>query len=200
MTCSNVRKKNIGELPETEKQKKKGLTAEQHLLCSPRVYGFAMRLKEWVQMLVTNVKEISQDDKDSAWRKLELPEKSKKLLKTLVTQHSKDDAVLQDLIPGKGNGLIVLLHGPPGVGKTLTAESLAILSGKPLYSVSMSDVGTSAEVVEENLVRVFELATHWKALLLFDEADVFLGSRSMENLQRNSLVCSLFFRSLVIHR
>jgi SpoVK/Ycf46/Vps4 family AAA+-type ATPase len=45
--------------------------------------------------------------------------------------------------------------------------------------------------VEQNLVRVFELATHWNAILLFDEADVFLESRSLKDLRRNSLVSTL---------
>jgi MoxR-like ATPase len=36
------------------------------------------------------------------------------------------------LIVGKGNGLILLLHGGPGTGKTLTAESIAEVAEKPL--------------------------------------------------------------------
>ncbi len=31
------------------------------------------------------------------------------------------DSMRDDLIAGKGNGLIMLLHGGPGTGKTLTA-------------------------------------------------------------------------------
>jgi SpoVK/Ycf46/Vps4 family AAA+-type ATPase len=193
-SCLGLRKKCIGELERGESSKKKKpqkLTRDMHLLCPPRVFGFALRQKVWVQMLVDNVKEMDQKDKETAYKKLELDSKSKNILKTLVLQHSNETNKIDDLIPGKGNGLIVLLHGPPGVGKTLTAESLALLSGKPLYSVSMSDVGTSPTVVEKNLIRVFELATHWKALLLFDEADVFLGTRTLDNLRRNSLVSVL---------
>lgn len=55
----------------------------------------------------------------------------------------------------------------------------------------MSDVGTSAGVVEVNLGRVFELATQWKAILLFDEADIFLETRSVNDLLRNTLVSVL---------
>jgi SpoVK/Ycf46/Vps4 family AAA+-type ATPase len=193
-SCLGLRKKCIGELERGESSKKKKpqkLTRDMHLLCPPRVFGFALRQKVWVQMLVDNVREMDQKDKETAYEKLELDKKSKNILKTLVLQHSNETNKIDDLIPGKGNGLIVLLHGPPGVGKTLTAESLALLSGKPLYSVSMSDVGTSPTVVEKNLIRVFELATHWKALLLFDEADVFLGTRTLDNLRRNSLVSVL---------
>jgi SpoVK/Ycf46/Vps4 family AAA+-type ATPase len=193
-SCLGLRKKCIGELERGDSSKKKKpqkLNRDMHLLCPPRVFGFALRQKVLVQMLVDNVKEMDQKDKETAYKKLELDSKSKNILKTLVLQHSNETNKIDDLIPGKGNGLIVLLHGPPGVGKTLTAESLALLSGKPLYSVSMSDVGTSPTVVEKNLIRVFELATHWKALLLFDEADVFLGTRTLDNLRRNSLVSVL---------
>jgi SpoVK/Ycf46/Vps4 family AAA+-type ATPase len=111
-------------------------------------------------------------------------------LRNLVTQHAKSE-VIEDVIRGKGKGLVVLLHGPPGVGKTLSAESLAILTDKPLYSVSMADIGLSPRTVESNLRRIFELATHWKAILLFDEADVFLEARSLEDVRRNSLVSTL---------
>ncbi len=53
------------------------------------------------------------------------------------------------------------------------------------------DVGTSPVLVETNLLRIFEIATHWKALLLFDEADIFLEQRSLQDLERNSLVSVL---------
>lgn len=43
-------------------------------------------------------------------------------------------------------GTIFLLHGPPGVGKTLTAEAIAELLHKPLYVVSMGELGTTPEV------------------------------------------------------
>lgn len=32
---------------------------------------------------------------------------------------------MDDIIKGKGTGLILLLHGSPGTGKTLTAERYA---------------------------------------------------------------------------
>ena len=56
--------------------------------------------------------------------------------------------------------------GAPGVGKTLTAESVASLVGKPLFSVGVSDIGLEGQRVEMNLQRVFELAGLWEAVLL----------------------------------
>lgn len=34
----------------------------------------------------------------------------------------KSSVKMDDIIVGKGNGLVILLHGSPGTGKTLTAE------------------------------------------------------------------------------
>ncbi|KAI9814172.1 MAG: hypothetical protein M1827_003338 [Pycnora praestabilis] len=187
--CVGLRKEIIHDLPRTldEIKRDKRLTEIQCLLCPPRVFGFGMRGKLWMQLLVDN---------------LELDNKSKDILKTLILQHSRNVDSIDDIIPGKGDGLIVLLHGPPGVGKTLTAESLAKLTGKPLCTVSMTDVGTSPTVVEKNLLRVFSLATHWKALVLFEEADIFLETRSLQDLRRNSLVSVLlrileYFRGIL---
>ncbi|KAI8305743.1 ATPase [Colletotrichum sp. SAR11_59] len=100
---------------------------------------------------------------------------------------------MTDIIKGKGKGLVILLHGPPGVGKTLTAESVAQLAGKPLFSVGVSDIGLKPAEVEQNLEALFELAANWRAVLLFDEADVFLESRSSHtsDLNRNALVSVL---------
>ena len=56
--------------------------------------------------------------------------------------------------------------GPPGVGKTSTAETVAIAACKPLFSISVADVGTKAKKVEANLAKLFDLATSWRAILL----------------------------------
>lgn len=194
--CATQRKDIIGPLTRFEKlRSKKGkrpeLTDQQRLICCPRVFGFMVREKKWAQFRLENIREIDHKARSEAFQQLELDKDTKAMLSNLVQQHSKSYTLINDLIPGKGNGLIVLLHGPPGVGKTLTAESLALQSGKPLYSVTMSDVGTSPESVEENMKRVFELSTRWKALLLFDEADIFLERRSLNDLARNSLVSVL---------
>jgi hypothetical protein len=57
--------------------------------------------------------------------------------------------------------------------------------------MSAGELGLSASTVEHNLSDVLELVTEWKAVLLLDEADVFLEQRTVDSLERNKLVSSL---------
>jgi SpoVK/Ycf46/Vps4 family AAA+-type ATPase len=82
----------------------------------------------------------------------------------VVQNHEK--AEFWDLVEGKGKGLVILLHGPPGVGKTLTAETLARATGKPLLSVSTAEIGIEPIQAERNFTDIFEDASRWKAILL----------------------------------
>jgi len=112
-------------------------------------------------------------------------------------QHSGDgqNEEFDDIIKGKGQGLVVVLHGPPGSGKTLTAEATAELTHRPLYAVSSGELGTDAYDLEEKLSSILDIAATWRCVLLLDEADVFLEKRNMHDLQRNALV-SIFLRLL----
>lgn len=91
--------------------------------------------------------------------------------------------------------MIILLCGPPGVGKTLTAESVAEQMRVPLYMMSAGDLGLDPRGVESKLTEILQMCTRWKAVLLLDEADVFLEQRSLHELERNKLV-SIFLRVL----
>ena len=84
--------------------------------------------------------------------------------------------------------------GPPGVGKTLTAECIADLYERPLFSVTSGDLGTNPEDIEAKLHQIFDYAVKWNAVLLLDEADVFLAERNLEDLDRNALVSGEFCR------
>jgi SpoVK/Ycf46/Vps4 family AAA+-type ATPase len=103
-----------------------------------------------------------------------------------------------DIITGKGGGCVFLLHGPPGTGKTLTAEAIADLLQRPLYSVTVGELGISPTELEEKLGQILELASCWNAVLLIDEADIFLERRSENDIHRNAMV-GIFLRLLEYH-
>lgn len=102
---------------------------------------------------------------------------------------ANDDMIFNDIVEGKGEGTLFLLFGPPGVGKTLTAEAMAESLHLPLYSVSMGELGTSADVLEERLGGVLALCAQWGALVLLDEAEILLERRSKGDVVRNAMVC-----------
>ena len=62
----------------------------------------------------------------------------------------------------------------------------------PLYMISAGDLGLDSSDVESSLSNVLEMSTKWNAVLLLDEADVFLEQRSARDLERNKLVSSRF--------
>ncbi len=54
--------------------------------------------------------------------------------------------------------------------------------------LTSSDIGTNPREVEGNLTRNFKRAASWGAVLLIDEADIFMERRTTTDLNRNSLV------------
>jgi len=100
-----------------------------------------------------------------------------------------------DFIQHKGEGIIILLCGPPGVGKTLTAEAIAEKSRVPLYMLSAGELGSTPKALESALNNALMCCQLWGAMLLLDEADVFLEARSSNSLERNELV-AIFLRQL----
>ena len=70
-------------------------------------------------------------------------------------------------------------------------ESVADFCEKPLVKIDAGDLGTSTESVEKGISDIFHLAEKWHAVLLLDEADVFLEQRQTSDLNRNSLVSGI---------
>ncbi|KAI1389583.1 P-loop containing nucleoside triphosphate hydrolase protein [Hypoxylon trugodes] len=172
----------------------KSLSEEHYVLCSPTVKGFDFQAKEWVYLYVDDVKDIVWNM--DAFGQLVLPqEEYKEIIWAFVEAQLSGSDNFDDIVKGKGKGVILLLSGEPGTGKTLTAESVAEAMNKPLYSMSAGELGIEAGEVEKNLRQVLELSTRWGAVLLLDECDVFLERRTTADLHRNKLV-SVFLRLL----
>ena len=169
-------------------------------LCPPRLLGYALDNKSTVQFKLSSAKRLSSKKDTEAYdNELQLKQAQKDMLLALVDQHESGEEgpnIIGDIISEKGRSLVILLHGPPGVGKTLTAETVAKATGKPLLVVSVAEVGLKAEKAEAKLEQLFDLAAKWEAILLVDEADVFLESRSSDaDPERNALV-SVLLRAL----
>ena len=108
-------------------------------MCYPTLLGFSFVAKVWGEIDVSKVTEIAYDE--DAFASLVLAPEKKTLIHSLVTNYQTG---FTDVISGKGGGCIFLLHGQPGTGKTLTAEAIAELLHRPLYSVSLGELFMSA--------------------------------------------------------
>ncbi|KAJ4268901.1 hypothetical protein NW762_002972 [Fusarium torreyae] len=154
--------------------------------------GFDLRRKKWVDLEVDQIRDVTWNRQ--AFSSLVADDDMKELVLALVT-NQLDAERNTDLIESKGSGLIMLLHGSPGTGKTFTAESVAEIAKKPLYPVTCGDIGTEPREVEKYLESVFHLGKIWDCVVLLDEAEVFLEQRTLQDLKRNALV-SVFLRAL----
>ena len=174
-----------------------------HVL-SNTIPGFVLGSRRWASLNVANLKPV-ETNKD-AFKDLVLENDIKTTVKALIGKFatgSKADRQLQpwntDLVQNKGEGRIFLLHGTPGVGKTCTAECIAELSNRPLIAITSGDLGTDSYRVESNLNYFLDLGQRYGALLLLDEADVYLERRRSKDITRNGLV-SIFLRALEYYR
>ncbi|KAK0627316.1 P-loop containing nucleoside triphosphate hydrolase protein [Immersiella caudata] len=146
-------------------------TDEQCLLARPWVKGMDFVKKEWGIFFVDGLSDVEWNDQPF------------------------ENLEYDDFVATKGRGLMILMFGPPGVGKTFTAEAVSEKARVPLYSIGAGMLGSDPSDVEAELGRVLKLCTMWNAMLLIDEADVFLGARTNKGLVRNELV-SIFLTKL----
>ncbi|KAI1097241.1 P-loop containing nucleoside triphosphate hydrolase protein [Jackrogersella minutella] len=176
------------------------LQDEDLIITNAMVRGFAFSTKNFLEFFVENLSPIRWDE--TYFEQLVLNASIKKTVQAMVTMHANRGQAgtgVDDIVEGKGKGLVMVLHGPPGVGKTLTAECVAESVHRPLYMVSAGDLGTDSYNLEVTLGRIMDIATTWGAVLLIDEADVFLERRSLHDLHRNAMV-TVFLRVLEYYR
>ncbi|KAF8186777.1 hypothetical protein BJ912DRAFT_451923 [Pholiota molesta] len=93
------------------------ISDEDLLLAPATVFGFSLSDKVWLQFNVEKIQDV--DWNTDAFANLVLPGERKHLLQSLVEAHHKEIG-FDDFIKDKGQGLVVNLFGPPGVGKTFS--------------------------------------------------------------------------------
>ncbi|KAI1485396.1 P-loop containing nucleoside triphosphate hydrolase protein [Biscogniauxia mediterranea] len=102
---------------------------------------------------------------EDCFDKLVLDPTPKRTVEAPVAMHAREGRnapeAFDDIIRGKGKGLAMVLHGPPGVGKTLTAECAAESVHRPLYMVSAGDLGTDSIALESQLRHIMDITARW---------------------------------------
>jgi ATP-dependent 26S proteasome regulatory subunit len=144
-----------------------GLRDNDYLICTYWINGYSLTLKRWCQMAVETMDDVQWNHE--AFQKLVMDEDRRALIHALVKAHRNDTTTFDDIIANKGQGLVGLLSGPPGVGKTLTAEAVSEVTERPLYMVSAGELGIEADEVDKRLGVILDITRRWGCVLLIDE-------------------------------
>jgi ATPase family associated with various cellular activities (AAA) len=177
---------------------------DEALLCPCELFAFVLRTRLWSVLHVDKLNNL--EGTTNGFDGLVLPAGHKQTLLAMFECHIKGNNELLtarnsiDVVRGKGEGLVILLHGEPGVGKTSTAECIARYTRRPLLPMACGDLGASPEVVEVELMRILGLAQLWGAVLLLDEADVFLQRRDKGTSLSRNMIVSVFLRVLEYYK
>lgn len=170
---------------------------------SDLIPAFVLGERRWAMLKIEDLRDVKHDRE--AFKYLVLDDEIKLAVKALIGKFANAEGKVSpwpsDFVKNKGEGRIFLLHGSPGVGKTCTAECVAELTHRPLLALTSGDISTSGSTssVERNLAFFLRLGERYGALVLLDEADVYLEERRTRDLYRNGLV-SIFLRALEYYR
>lgn len=112
---------------------------EEYLLLPGHIQGYALGRKQWLAFDLISF--LENDPDDHPWENLVIDDADLLMVKSIAGDHRGSDILpwTADFIPGKGQGQVVMLHGPPGVGKCLSVlasydseELLTLVQAKPL--------------------------------------------------------------------
>jgi hypothetical protein len=155
----------------------------------PFILMFHLDLHHYVWTHVEDVKPYAYQP--DLKQKLVLPEEQTDLIDILTAEM---DVLMDDIVAGKSGGTTVLCAGPPGVGKTLTAEVYSEIVRRPLYRVHSGQLGLNVAAMENSLKEALLRAQRWGAVMLIDEADVYI-KRRQDDMTMNAVV-GVFLRVL----
>lgn len=85
------------------------LSEEQRMICSPLVRGYALKEKVWLNFFVNAVQDI--EFSNHAFDSLVLPKNQKELILGFTATQQSYCSQFDDVIQGKGRGIILLLCG-----------------------------------------------------------------------------------------
>ncbi|KAF2803548.1 uncharacterized protein BDZ99DRAFT_526473 [Mytilinidion resinicola] len=111
------------------------------LVLPPTIVGFDMEEKSWVWLYVHNLADVIWNCDAFDW--LVIGAERKELIRSLISTRATNGACFLDFVAGKGEGLTMLFHGPPGTVLLLDEADVFL------------DQRTGADLRRDSLVSVF---------------------------------------------
>ncbi len=175
------------EVEESQKEIPKGMFTALPIHAFVLMFHLELHHYIWVHVEDMQLYEYKPELRE----KLVLPREQTDLIDILTAEM---DVLMDDIVAGKSGGTTVLCCGPAGVGKTLTAEVYSEIIKRPLYRVHSGQLGLNVAAMETALKDVLTRAQRWGAIMLIDEADVYIKKRD-DNIATNAVV-GVFLRVL----
>ncbi|KAF4880300.1 Spastin [Colletotrichum siamense] len=169
-----------------------GWTDFDYLTCPPTLVAFLLDENVWANIYVEHLTDIVWPENPFGSLELEI---GKKALIQDLTRRFKTNGSHPDTGGGQGGNLVIFLTGPPGVGKTLTAEVVAEEAQRPLYRISAGELSFDPSDLEKQLGDIFLLARRWGAIILIDEAGMLMTKRQASTSAQHATVTA-FLRLL----
>ncbi|THU97976.1 hypothetical protein K435DRAFT_886721 [Dendrothele bispora CBS 962.96] len=124
-------------------------TDNDYLLFPAKVHGYSLSDQDWLEFCLDDITEGTWNP--SIFNSFELGANNKYTICALIESQCNERARFDVFVPGKGRGLIFNLRGPPGVGKTFTAEATSEVTRSPLDMIGVGDLGTHAGDLDQGV-------------------------------------------------
>jgi SpoVK/Ycf46/Vps4 family AAA+-type ATPase len=122
---------------------------------------------------------VFSEKADMPFSALVLPDALKSRIQRIIREHREQEKLKSY---GLSNRRKILLAGPPGTGKTMTARILAQELGFPLHTIQVDKLVTKfMGETSAKLRQIFDLSRDEAGVYLFDEFDAIAGERSLAN-------------------
>ncbi|KAK1622880.1 hypothetical protein BDP81DRAFT_454903 [Colletotrichum phormii] len=141
------------------------------LICSHEVPAFTLINKQWGWFNVEDIQPVTFNDE--GFENLVLPSNKKQLISSIIMSRNLEGFSTDDFVE----------------------EVMADRARRPLITSNSGQFIGPPAAVELSLARLLHCATRWQALVLLDEADVFMQARNLQDLERNGIV-SMLLRTL----
>lgn len=158
-----------------------------YLLCPHRIPAYILSARKWGYVSIDKLSDVHYDA--DAFTNLVLEPSVKMILRALVGKFASKDGQISawppEFLRNKAARRRFLLSGPPGVGKTHTAECVAELARRPLLSIYSDDL---KGCFEKKFASFLALGERYGAVIVLDEAHLYLEARDAWSLERNALI------------
>ncbi|KAJ5630110.1 hypothetical protein N7528_003767 [Penicillium herquei] len=173
------------------------------MTCPLEISVYLLSELRWSQLEIEAIQDLVVD-KNQDFDQLPINPEIKQIMEDLIP--NRDIAKIPEFMSPTHShnmtralgGTTVLLHGPPGCGKTFSVECLAETLKRPLLRLMHSKLGGSHQDFAQSIAEFLRLSDRWGCIMLLDDVDVFLVQQSSNDISQ-SIMTTLFMHLTETH-